>query len=29
MPQVGLEPSILASKEPQTHILDCEATDIG
>jgi len=29
MPPVGFEPTISASKQPQTHPLDCVATGIG
>ena len=29
MPPVGFEPAILASKRPQTHTIDREATGIG
>jgi hypothetical protein len=29
MPSVEFEPTILTSKQPQTHALDCAATGIG
>jgi hypothetical protein len=29
MPSTGFEPTIPASKQPQTHDLDCAATGIG
>jgi hypothetical protein len=29
MPQAGFEPATTASERPQTHDLDCEASEIG
>ena len=29
MPSVGLEPTISAGERPQTHALDCAATETG
>jgi hypothetical protein len=29
MSPVGFEPTILVSERPKTHVLNCEATEIG